>query len=108
MTRTKLVLLFAGVVATGCSTSSDSVWNPSVSTLVLAEDGGFAPQGQPTADCPRAGVEYTLLVANRMLSAWRCTVGPVAPYPLMKDSKSRVLSSAEFDALVPKLEALKV
>lgn len=43
-----------------------------------------------------------------MLSAWRCTPGPAAPYPLMKDSTSRTLSNAEFDALVPTLESLKV
>ena len=90
MTLAKLVLLFAGVVATGCS-SSDSVWDSSVSKLVLAQGGGFAPPSQPTADCPHAGSEYTLLVANRMLSAWRCTPGPQSPYPLMKDSMSRTL-----------------
>ena len=107
MTLAKLVLLFAGVVATGCS-SSDSVWDSSVSKLVLAQGGGFEPPSQPTADCPHAGSEYTLLVANRMLSAWRCTPGPQSPYPLMKDSMSRTLTEAEFEALVPKLEALEV
>ena len=70
MTRTKLVLLLAGVVATGCSSSSDTVWSSSVTKFVLSKSGGFGPPSQPTADCPYAGSEYTLLVANRMLSAW--------------------------------------
>ena len=107
MTRMMLVLWFAGVVATGCS-SSDSVWNALVNKLVVAESGGFLPPSQPTADCPDAGVEYTLVVADRTLSAWRCTPGSEPPYPLMKASVSRPLTTAEFDALVPKLEALKV
>jgi len=107
MTRTKLVLLFAGVVATGCS-SSDSVWSSSVSKLVLAASEGFAGPSQPTVDCPHAGAEYTLVVGSRMLSAWRCTPGSQAPYPLMKESTSRALSNAEFDALLPTLESLRV
>jgi len=108
MTRTKLVLLFAGVVATGCSSSSDTVWSSSVTKFVLSTSGGFGPPSQPTADCPQAGSEYTLLVANRMLSAWRCTPGAQAPYPLMKASTSRALTQPEFDGLAPQLEALKV
>jgi len=107
MIRTKLVLLFAGVVTTGCS-SSDAVWSSSVSKLVLAAGEGFAGPSQPTADCPHAGTEYTLLVGPRMLSAWRCTPSAQAPHPLMKESTSRTLSNAEFDALLPTLESLKV
>jgi hypothetical protein len=110
MTRTTLVLLVAGVLAPGCSSrsSSDSGWSPSVTKLVLAEAGGFLLPSQPTADCPHQGVEYTLLVASRMLSAWRCTPGSEAPHPLRKESVSRTLTGPEFDALVPKLEALEV
>jgi hypothetical protein len=107
MTRATLVLLFASAVATGCS-SSDPVWNASVRQLVLSESGGFAPPSQPTADCPHEGSEYTLVVANRMLSAWRCTPGPDAPHPLRKDATSRMLTQAEFDALVPTLKMLEV
>jgi hypothetical protein len=66
------------------------------------------PPSQPTADCPSAGSEYTLLVASSTLSAWRCTLGPQAPYPLMKDSVSQTLTKAELDALIPTLETLKV
>jgi hypothetical protein len=107
MTRPLLFVFFAGAVATGCGTS-DSVWSASVDKLVLSEDGGFLQPSQPTADCPHGGVEYTLVVATRTLSAWRCTPGAAAPYPLMKQSASRVLIQAELDALTPKLEALQV
>jgi hypothetical protein len=106
--RRLLVLLLSSGVATGCGCSDDSVWSPSVSKLVLSRAGGFQGPSQPTADCPYAGEEYTLLVASRTLDAWRCTASPDAPYPLVRESVSRTLSAAEFDALVPALEALKV
>ncbi len=109
MPRATWVLLFAGALASGCSGSGGgSVWSSSVTKLVLTESGGFAPLSQPTPDCPYAEIEYTLLVANRMLSAWSCTPGSEAPYPLMKASASLALTELEFDALVPTLEALKV
>lgn len=112
MTRTTWVLLVASVLAPGCSSSSssgsDSGWSPSVSKLVLVEAGGFLLPSQPTPDCPQEGAEYTLVVASRTLSAWRCTRGSDAPYPLRKESVSRTLTGPEFDALVPKLEALEV
>jgi hypothetical protein len=94
-------------VAAGCG-GSDPVWSSSVSKLVLSSTGGFGPPYQPTADCPAQGVEYTLLVANQGLSAWRCTPGPDAPHTLARESVSRTLSAAELDTLVPTLEALKV
>lgn len=102
----RLLVLMLGVAA-GCG-GNDSVWSSSVSQLVLRRAGGFLPPSQPTADCPIQGVEYTLVVADRSLSAFRCTPGPTAPYPLMRTSASRTLSTAELDALVPKLEALRV
>lgn len=103
--RTHLVLML-GFVA-GCG-GSDSVWSSSVNRLVLSRSGGFLPPSQPTADCPSQGVEYTLVVAERSLSAWRCTPGPTAPHPLIRTTASRTLAAAEFDALVPTLEALRV
>jgi hypothetical protein len=103
--RTVLVLTL-GVVA-GCG-GNDSVWSSSVSRLVLSRSGGFLPPSQPTADCPRQGVEYTLVVAGRALSAWSCTPGPAAPHPLVRTNVARPLSDAEFDGLVAKLEALRV
>jgi hypothetical protein len=107
MTHKRLALLLSSVVATGCSTS-DSVWSSSVSKLVLAESGGFVFPSQPTADCPAAGTEYTLVVANQMLSAWRCTADQQTPSSLKKASVMRTLTQAEFDSLIPTLEALKV
>jgi hypothetical protein len=108
--RILLVLLLGVAAACGSNSSnnSDSVWSSSVSRLVLARSGGFLPPAQPTPDCPSAGDEYTLVVASRSLSAWRCTPGPTAPYPLMRTTASRTLTAAEFDALVSKLEALQV
>jgi hypothetical protein len=104
--RTSLVLMLAAAAA--CSSGNGSVWSPSVSKLVLRSSGGFLPPSQPTSDCPTQGVEYTLVVADSSLSARRCTPGPNPPYPLMLATASRVLTTAEVDALVPKLEALRV
>ncbi|MGH9885516.1 MAG: hypothetical protein ACREBE_08305, partial [bacterium] len=103
--RTLLVVILA--VAAGCG-GNDSVWSSSVSRLVLLRRGGFLPPSQPTAECPQEGVEYSLTVADRSLSAWRCTPGPAEPRPLIRTSVSRTLTTAELDALVPKLEAFRV
>jgi hypothetical protein len=103
--RTLLVVILA--VAAGCG-GDDSVWSSSVSRLVLLRAGGFLPPSQPTADCPTQGVEYTLVVADRSLTAWQCTPGAAEPHPLIRTSASRTLTTAELDALVPKLEALRV
>jgi hypothetical protein len=111
MVRTTWVLLCAGLLAPGCSSNSgsdESGWSSSVTKLVLASTGGFGSSSQPTPECPHDGSEYTLLVANRTLSAWRCAPGHDAPYPLTKASVSRTLTQPEFDALRPTLEALKV
>src|SRR5262245_46402138 len=102
--RTIFVL---SLVVAGCG-GNDSVWSSSVSRLVLKSSGGFLAPSQPPADCPRQGVEYTLVVAGRSLSAWRCTPGPADPHPLMRTDVSRTLSDAEFDGLVAKLEGLRV
>lgn len=103
--RTLLVVMLG--VAAGCG-GSDSVWSSSVNRLVLRRSGGFLPPSQPTAECPREGVEYTLGVADRSLNASNCTPGSTAPYSLIHTTASRTLSTAELDALVPKLEALRV
>jgi len=103
--RTLLVLMLCA--AAGCS-SDNSVWSSSVSRLVLRSAGGFLQPSQPTADCPTEGVEYTLVVAGRSLSVRRCSPGRTDPYPLMLTAVSRALTGAEFDALVPKLQALRV
>src|SRR4051794_38584955 len=78
--RTLVVLMLCAAAA--CS-SNDSVWSSSVTKLVLKSAGGFLPPSQPTADCPTEGVEYTLIVADRTLSARRCSPAPGAPYPLL-------------------------
>jgi hypothetical protein len=103
--RTFLVLMLG--VAAGCG-GSDSVWSSSVNRLVLRSSGGFLGPAQPTADCPAEGVEYTLVVAARSLNASRCATVANAPYSLTHTTASRTLSAAEFDALVTKLEALRV
>jgi len=94
-------------VAAACD-GGGSVWSSSVTQLVLHSSGGFVAPYQPTADCPINGVEYTLVVAGRSLSAWRCERGPTAPYPLVRTTASRGLAPAEYNALVPTLEALRV
>lgn len=104
----RTVLVWMLVAAAGCSSGDDSVWSSSVSRLVIRSSGGFLPPSQPTADCPTEGVEYTLVVADRTLSARRCSPAPGAPYPLLLSTASRTLTPAEFDGLVPKLEALRV
>jgi hypothetical protein len=103
--RTLVVLMLCAAAA--CS-SNDSVWSSSVTKLVLKSAGGFLPPSQPTADCPTEGVEYTLVVADRTLSARRCSPAPGAPYPLLLSTASRVLTGDQFDALLPKLQALRV
>jgi hypothetical protein len=103
--RTLLVLILG--VAAGCG-GSDSVWSSSVSRLVLYRSAGFVAPYQPTADCPAQGVEYTLVMANRTLSAWRCTPETAPPYRLVRTSMSRALTAAELDALRPKLDAFRV
>jgi hypothetical protein len=103
--RTALVLALGFAAACG---GSDAVWSSSVSRLVLRSSGGFGPPSQPTAECPAAGAEYTLVVADRSLSAWRCQPGPTAPHPLMRSSLSQTLSATDYDALLPELQALRV
>ena len=103
--RVYLVLMLG--VAAGCG-GSDSVWSSSVTQLALRSSGGFVQPSPTTPDCPGQSVEYTLVVAGRALSASRCSPGPTAPHPLTRTSVSRMLSPAEFDALVSKLQALRV
>jgi hypothetical protein len=103
--RASLILMLG--VAAGCG-GSDAVWSSSVTQLVLRSSGGFPGPEPTTPDCPGQGVEYTLVVAGRGLSAWRCAPGPTAPFALTRTTASRALSAAEFDALVSKLEALRV
>jgi hypothetical protein len=106
--RTVFVVMLCAAAAASCTSSDDSVWSSSVSRLVLRSSGGFLPPSQPTADCPMEVTEYTLVVADRTLGVRRCSPGPDAPHPLMLTTASRSLTASEFDALVPKLEALRV
>jgi hypothetical protein len=101
-----LLVVILGVAA-GCG-GNDSVWSSSVSRLVLHSSSSFLGPWQPTAECPQEGVEYSLTVADRSLSAWRCTPGPTEPRPLIRTSVSPTLTTAELDVLVPKLEAFRV
>ena len=103
--RTLVILTLCAAAA--CS-SNDSVWSSSVTKLVLRSSGGFLAPSQPTADCPTEGVEYTLVVADPSLSARRCSPAPGAPYPLLLTTASHTMTRAEFDALLPKLQALRV
>src|SRR6185295_15848992 len=41
-------------------------------------------------------------------NAWQCMPGPGEQSPRIRTSASRTLTTAELDALVPKLEALRV
>ena len=101
-----LVVLILGVAA-GCG-GSDPVWSSSVSQLVMLRYGGFGAPWQPTAECPVQGVEYTLVMADRSLSAWRCENSLTPPHTLVRTTASRTLTNAELDALVLKLEAFRV
>jgi len=101
-----LLVVILGVAA-GCG-GDDSVWSSSVSRLVLHTSGSFVGPWRPTAECPEEGVEYSLTVADQSLSAWRCATAGVADAPLIRTSVSRTLTTAELDALVPKLEAFRV
>jgi hypothetical protein len=94
-------------VAAGCG-GDDSVWSSSVSRLVLHTTSSFVGPWRPSAECPEEGVEYSLTVADPSLSAWRCMTAGVADAPLIRTSVSRTLTTAELDALVPKLEAFRV
>lgn len=105
--RASLVLVIG--LAAGCSGgSSDAVWSSSVTKLELRSAGGLPGPEPTTPECPGESIEYTLVVAGRVLSAVRCSPAPTAPYTLMRTAASRVLSAAEFDGLVSKLEALHV
>jgi hypothetical protein len=95
-------------VAAGCGTNDpEAVWGSNVTQLTIHEGGGgLGPVIHPTPDCPDEATEYTLVVANRSLGGFTCT--PDATRTLVKQTVSRTLSTTEFDALVGKLETLRV
>lgn len=106
--RISVLAIFSVLAACGTTpTDPDAVWSSDVTQLTLHQSGGL-PSPNPTAECPGQETGYTLLVAGRSLSGFLCENESTPPYALVRRTASRPLSAAEFDALVVKLQALRI